>query len=146
AKHEAQLARNASGDSLLRSVRALRETAAAKAQLDQPESAQDAVFAARARLRFMVREYRAAIARLDTFLATHPGDEVVTTERAAILAEGKEWIDKQQKRIAQHADRGEWDRAREELAKIDRHALLPEWEPAVADVRARLAADQASGR
>ena len=146
AKHEAQLARNASGDSLLRSVRALRETAAAKAQLDQPESAQDVAFAARARLRFMVREYKAAIARLDAFLATHPGDDVATTERAAILAEGKEWIEKQQKRIAQHADRGEWDRARDELAKIDRYSLLPEWEPAFADVRARLAADQASGR
>ncbi len=94
----------------------------------------------------MVREYKSAIARLDAFLATHPGDEVATSERAAILAEGKEWIEKQQKRIAQHVDRGEWDRARDELAKIDRYSLLPEWEPAFADVRARLAADQASGR
>jgi len=94
----------------------------------------------------MVREYKAAVLRIDTFLATHPGDAVATAERAAILAEGKEWIDKQQKRIAQHADRGEWDRAREELAKIDRHALLPEWESAFVDVRARIAADQASGR
>jgi hypothetical protein len=145
-RHEAQLARHASGDALLRSVRSLRETAVANAQLDQPESAQDAAFAARARLRFMVREYKAAILLIDTFLATHPGDAVATAERAAILAEGKEWIDKQQKRIAQHADRGEWDRAREELAKIDRHALLPEWESAFVDVRARIAADQASGR
>ncbi len=139
AANSQRLAGSSGGDSLVASVRAQRDRAAQKAEASQPETAADAAFAARARLRFVVREYKAAVARIDAFVASHPDDAFAVSEAAAIRAEGKEWIAKQATRLLQQLDRGDVDRVREELQQIERFAVLPEWEPLVAPVRQRLA-------
>ena len=139
AANSQRLAGSSGGDSLVASVRAQRDRAAQKAEASQPETAADAAFAARARLRFVVREYKAAVARIDAFVASHPDDAFAVSEAAAIRAEGKEWIAKQATRLLQQLDRGDVDRVREELQQIEHFAVLPEWEPLVAPVRQRLA-------
>ena len=139
AEHAQRIAGGAGADSLVASVKAQRDRAAAKAEASQPETGADAAFAARARLRFVVREYKVAVARIDAFVASHPDDAFAVSEAAAIRAEGKEWIAKQATRLLQQLDRGDVDRVREELQQIERFAVLPEWEPVVAPVRERLA-------
>lgn len=140
ADHEAAIGGSVDGKSLVASVRARRERAVAKAEFGSPESAADAIFAARARLRFVVREYKAAVARIDAFCASHPEAADAAAEALAIRQEGKAWLERQVARMSQSVDRGEVARAREELAQIDQHSVLPEWEPIVAPVRAKLAA------
>ena len=140
AEHEARIGGSVDGKPLVASVRARRERAVAKADASSPESAADAIFAARAHLRFVVREYKAAVARIDAFCASHPDAADAAAEAVAIRQEGKAWLEKQVARMSQSVDRGDVERAREEFAQIERHALLPEWEPIVAPVRAKLAA------
>lgn len=140
AEHEARIVGSVDGKPLVASVRARRERAVAKADAASPESAADAIFAARAHLRFVVREYKAAVARIDAFCASHPDAADAAAEAVAIRQDGKAWLEKQVARMSQSVDRGDMERAREDFAQIERHALLPEWEPIVAPVRAKLAA------
>lgn len=128
------------GASLVAAVKAQRDRAEAKAELAQPETAADAAFAARARLRFVVREYKAAVERIDAFVAAHPDDALARSEADAIRAEGKAWIEKQVARLLQQLDRGEVDRVREEAQQIERFAVLSEWQTTFAPVRDRIAA------
>ncbi len=140
AEHEARISGSTDGRALVASVRTRRDNAAAKAELNSPENAADAIFAARARLRYVVREYTAAVARIDAFVASHPDAADAVKEAAAIRQEGKAWIETQAARISKVIDQGEAARARGEFAQIELYALLTEWEPIFAPLKARLAA------
>ncbi len=140
AEHAQRVLAADGGAALLAAVKAQRDRAEAKAEASQPENAADAAFAARARLRFVVREYKAAVARIDAFVAAHPDDVLARSEADAIRAEGKAWIENQVARLLQQLDRGEVDRVREESQQIERLAVLPDWQPLFAPVRERIAA------
>ncbi len=121
-------------------VVALRDRAAAVAEASTPDTAADAMFAARTHLRFVIREYRAAVVRLDAFLAAHPGDQSVVGERTALVAEARAWLASQLPKIEQKLTRGDVDAARAEFAQFEKYALLPENEAVVAELRQRLRA------
>lgn len=137
-QHGAALQRAEGGAPLLQQARALRDAHATLADLASPDVAADVVFAARAGLRFQTREYKAAVARLDAFLLQNPGAAEVDRERTAILAEGATWLAERLRQVDGLLARGDRDGARAMFRALERHALLPEWEPMAAPTRSRL--------
>ncbi len=143
--HGAVCQRHQVGRDLLQQAERLRAQHAPAAALGEPDTADDVVFAARARLRFTVRDYRSAMALLDAFLARQPGEggDAVRAERQAMLAEGASWLEARLRLVTQLLEQGRTGDARREMAAIDRFAALPEWAERIDPVRA--AVRQAGG-
>ena len=139
-RHREVCARVTDGQPLLRAVEDQRSRWVAMAALGEPDTAEDVVFAAGTRLRFQWRDYRSAIARLDAYLAAHPGDATVTAARATMITEGAEWLRGKLRNIDFLLGRGDTDNAEKDLAQLERWSVLPEWAPLVAERRQRLGA------
>ncbi len=122
----------------LAAVKQLRDRHLAAAALDEPDTAEDVIFAARARLRFQWRDYRGAIAALDEFLRRGPSPQV-EQEREAMLADGEAWLQQKLRGVDVLLDRGDTRNAGIDLDQLERWATLPQWQPLVAARRARLA-------
>jgi hypothetical protein len=137
-RHREVCTRIRDGQPLVREVEDQRARWLAVAALSEPDTAADVVFAARTRLRFQWRDYRGAFARLDAFLAANPGDATVRAERETLLAEGGEWLRGKLRTVDMLLGRGDVDNAEKDLAELTRRAMLPEWEPLIAERRARL--------
>lgn len=121
-------------------VKALRDSAIVVAEPESPDTAEDVIFAARTHLRFVIREYRMAVARLDAFLAEHPSDPVVAREREALVAEARAWIVTQLPKIEQKLARGDVAAAVAEWELFEKRSVVPEAANEVAALRARLRA------
>jgi hypothetical protein len=139
-RHAEVCGRHADGQPLLRTVEELRARHLPMAGLPGPDTADDVVFAARSRLRFQWRDYRGAIARLDAFLAAQPAEESVRRERAAIVAEGEQWLAGKFRHIDLLLQRGDLGNAEDDLAQLERWSVLPEWLPQLEERKRRLAA------
>ncbi|MBL9078119.1 MAG: hypothetical protein JNL08_11480 [Planctomycetes bacterium] len=122
---------------LLAWVESARARHAAAAALGEPETAADVLFAAQAHLRFQWREYPAAIARLDAFLARTP-DAAVQGERDRLLADGEKWLQGKLRQIDNLLARGDRDNAARDLLALERFSVLPAWEPQLRERKARL--------
>jgi len=130
------------GSSLLAAVAQLRERYAAAAELLQPEDRADVVFAAESRLRFMWRDYKGALVRIDTFLAAHPEEQALRAERSRLLREGREWLEKRLRRVERAVGSGDLDNAARDLVHLERWVAIPEWEAEIAAQRAQLEAQR----
>jgi hypothetical protein len=126
------------GQQLLAEVEALQQRFRPASGLPAADGPDDVVFAAQARLRFIVREYKAAVALLDAFLAAHPDDLAVRAARTETIASGEKWLRERLQAVERFLGRGDRARAETELRQLERHSVLPEWEPLVAPVRERL--------
>ncbi|MFK7743325.1 MAG: hypothetical protein AB8H80_23620 [Planctomycetota bacterium] len=127
-----------SGKPLLAEVEELRSRYSATAAPGTPETAEDAIFAARARLRFVWRDYVGAFARLDEYLAKHPDDERVSVARSEFLAAGEEWFEKQLRVLGSAIDRGNTYAVERDLGKLEARAALPQWLPRIQELRRRV--------
>ena len=137
ARHGELCRRHSDGKPLLRYVESARARYAPAAALGEPESAQDVSFAVAAHLRFQWREYPAALARLDAHLARTP-DAALRAERERLLEEGEQWLQQKLRQIDQLLDRGDRSNAARELQSLERYSMRPQWEPAIAERKARL--------
>lgn len=138
ARNRDACSRHSDGQSLVRTVEDLRGRFVTVAAIAEPDTAADATFAARTRLRFQWRDYRGAVARLDAFLAANPGSEEARAERAKVVAEGQEWVTKKLRGIDSLLSRGDTANAEKDLASLERWSVLPEWSAMVAERRQRL--------
>lgn len=138
-EHRERCRSTAAGNALADEVEELRRSWYPRSGLPAPDDADDVLFAARARLRFQIREYRQAVALLDAFVA-HGGPEVerVGRERAELLAEGEEWLRGRLRVVERMIERGERSSAEELLRGLERHAVLAQWQELVEPVRRRL--------
>ncbi len=139
-RHRDVCSRNSDGQVLLRKVEEVRGRFLAAAAINEPDTAADAIFAARTRLRFQWRDYRGAIARLDAFPAANPGAEEVRAERAKMIADGQEWLAKKLRNVDALLSRGDTGNAEKDLANLERWSMLPEWSSMVGERRQRLTA------
>ncbi|HEX5053215.1 MAG TPA: FHA domain-containing protein [Planctomycetota bacterium] len=137
-RYRALCTRNSDGKPLLAAIESQRSRFVGLAAMDQPESAEDVIFAARSRLRFVWRDYKAAMQRLDAFLQAHGETGTVRREREQMLIDGEQWLRGKLRNLEFLLDRGDRDNAEKDLAQLERWSLLPEWEPLVADVRQRV--------
>lgn len=131
-----------SAAALLEEVSQIRTRHVAVAALGSPDVASDVVFAAESRLRFIWRDYRGAVQRLDAFLATHAGDPVALAARADLLLDGRAWLDKRLRRVDTALDRGNLENAARDIVSMERWAAISEWREDVAARRARLEAQR----
>lgn len=138
-EHEVALRGAKDGEALLAQAASMRIAAEPVAAMATPDTAEDAVFEARAHLRFVVREYKAAVAGLEAFVRDHAGDELAQRELAAIRSEAVEWSKAQATSMQGMLSRGERDEVRQKFAQIEKHALLAECEECFAAVREALA-------
>jgi len=140
AEHEEPCGRFDEGRLVVSAVEEMRQRHWEQSGLPEPDDGEDVVFAARARLRFMVRDYRSAMAILDAFCRDRSGPELDRVERARreILAEGEVWLRRRLQMVERMLERNDRIRARSEMAIIDRRAVLPQWEELAAPVRERL--------
>jgi len=113
---------------LLPNIEQLRDRHAATAAPGTPDEAEDVVFAAEALLRFRWRQYRAAMERLDAFLATHPGDALVTATRARLVEEGGDWFRQCLRDVDTMLARKDVSGARRALHNLEHFSLLPAWQ------------------
>ncbi|MCK5944971.1 MAG: hypothetical protein KAI24_23490, partial [Planctomycetes bacterium] len=115
------------GKPLLAAVTGLRERFAPAAGAGSPDTAADVLFAARSRLRFQWRDYRGAFERIDAFLAAHPDAAEVVAARAAMLDDGRDWLDKRLRRLDRALQQGDLDHVERDLESLDRWVAVPEW-------------------
>lgn len=137
-RHEELCARHGDGLPLLRAVQELRSRYVAPAALGEPDTEADVMFAARSRLRFQWRDYRAALQMLDAWLAAHPAAAAVARERETMLVEGEEWLRGKLRIVDLLLDRGDTDNAARDLAWLEKRCALPPWQAMVQERRARL--------
>lgn len=104
----------------------------------RPETADDVLFSAQSRLRFVIRDYVGALARLDGWLAAHPDDARVEAERARMLEEGGQWLDRQLERLGSALDQGRLYNVERDLAQLEQKAAIPAWQERIAALRARV--------
>lgn len=137
-RHELVCRRHPDGGQHLQAVAQLRQRYAGLAALDTPDEPADVVFAASARLRFVWRDYRGALALLDGYLQRHPDDPVVSRERERLLRDGEAWLLDRLQRIDRLLESGDRDRAAQDLAELERHSVVPAWAPLVQGTRQRI--------
>ncbi len=137
-RHREVCARVADGEPLLQEIERLRARYAALAALGEPDTAADAIFAARARLRFQWRDYRGAVAALDAFLAAHPDDAAARAERDTMLRDGEQWVGDRLRNVDRLLGRGDVANAEKDLDQLERWSVLPQWAPMLAERRAKL--------
>lgn len=137
--HAAPLRGSKDLDTLLAREATLRRQAEPIAAMATPDTSEDAVFAARSHLRFVVREYKAAVALLEDFLRSNPSDALAQRELQQIRTEAGEWLAAQRALLEQAIARGDRDAARQKLAQIEQHALLAEHAASFANLRGALA-------
>jgi phosphate uptake regulator len=125
------------GKQLLQAIEAMRERFVIPAALGSTESAADVLFAARSMMRFQWRDYIGALARIDAFLARNADHAEVIAARAGMLEEGEQWLQKRLRRLDLTLQRGDTGNAEMELDKLDRWVAIPEWQPRIAERRAR---------
>ena len=123
---------------MLEDVSRIRAQHVEVAALGSPDVAGDVVFAAKSRMRFIWRDYRGAVERLDAFLATHADDAVVLTARADLLRDGRVWLDKRLRRVDAALERGDLENAARDIASLERWVAISEWRDDVAARKARL--------
>lgn len=128
------------GQPMLDWVEQTRERYAAAAELHQPESAADVIFAASSRMRFQWRDYIGALARFDAFLQADTANEAVIAARKAMLEEGEEWFQTRMRRLDGTIQRGDVGNAERDLAQLDRWVAIPQWLAQIGKRRQRLAA------
>lgn len=133
------------GQALLTELESIRSRYISAAAPGSAETAADVIFAARSRLRFQWRDYKGAFAALDAFLGRNGGDELVAKERKKLLTEGDEWLQKQLRRLDRQLERGDLDLAEQDLGRIDKWVVIPEWQAAIDERRTRLQSLQKSG-
>lgn len=126
AEHADVCAQHSQGPELLAAVAALRQRFADVAELAQPDTAADVVFAARSRLRFQWRDYRGALEVLDRHLAAN-ADEVVRRARDELLTEGEAWLLGKLRGVDQLLARGDERNARMDLEQLERWSVVPQW-------------------
>lgn len=140
-QHRDLCARNVDGQPLLATIEQRRASFAAAAELESPDTAADVIFAAGTRLRFVVRDYRGAVARLDRFLQQQRPDAAeVQAERDRLVADGEKWLRGRLDLLSQLVARGDVAGAERELVQLEKWAMLPAWQPLFAAARARLVA------
>lgn len=125
------------GKPFLQAIEAMRERFVIPAALGSTESAADVLFAARAMMRFQWRDYIGALARIDAFLARNVDHAEVMAARTGMLEEGEQWLQKRLRRLDLTLQRGDTGNAEMELDKFDRWVAIPEWQPRIAERRAR---------
>ncbi len=130
------------GKVLLRSLEEQRGRYVAIAAMEEPDTMEDVLFGARAKMSLQWREYKVAIRALDDYLAAHPGDAVVTAERETMLREGEEWLRGRLRLVDQLVNRGDTGGAQRDLRNLEEWSVLPQWEPLVKAYRAKLPADR----
>lgn len=128
------------GQAVLTELESIRSRYISAAAPGSPETPADVIFAARSRLRFQWRDYKGAFAALDAFLARNAGDEAVTKERKKLLTEGDEWLQKQLRRLDRQLERGDLDNAEQDLGRMDKWVVIPEWQEVIDERRSRLQA------
>jgi len=128
------------GKGLLRSLEEQRGRFVAIAAMDEPDTAEDVLFGARAKMLLQWREYKAAMRQLDDYLVAHPGDAAVTSERETMLREGEEWLQGRLRLVDQLVNRGDTGGALRDLRNLEEWSVLPQWEPLVKAYRAKLPA------
>lgn len=136
-RHRRLCIENRDGKPLLATIEEQRARFVAIAALEEPDRPSDVIFAARSRLVFQWRDYKGAIERLDAYLAANPDAEQVRTERATILTEAEEWLQKRLANIDYIIGREDHDRAAQDLAQLERKGL-PQWASQLAQRRSRL--------
>jgi hypothetical protein len=127
--------RHSAGKDMVAAVEELRSRHRAAAAPGEPETAEDVLFAASTKLRWQVREYKSAFAVLDRFLGSHPDDAAVRAERARLLTDGRTWLQGRLGFVENLVRNRNLDAAAQELAQLDRHAVVPEWEDLVRPLR-----------
>jgi hypothetical protein len=139
AAHGELCARLPEGRPLHEAMQQQRQRHVEAAALHEADTAADVVFAATARASRR-RQYQAALQLLDEFAARQPGDPTLATAREKILAEGTAWLRGKLATIDAMIARGDHDRAEQEVMRLERADLLPEWAREVAARRQQLPA------
>jgi hypothetical protein len=142
AKNKEACSVHSQGKQLLEATEAMRERFVIPAALGAAESAADVIFAARSMLRFQWRDYIGSFSRIDAFLLRNPGHKEVVAARKTMLAEGEVWVDKQLRRLDRTLQRGDTGNAETDLDKLERWVAIPQWQPRIAERRARLLSGQ----
>lgn len=140
-RHAAVCRRHESARPLLQRMEQLQARHAPVAAMAEPDTAADVLFAAEARLKYAVREYRAAAHLLDEWLAANAGDAEagrVREARAALVRDGRDWLRGKLRLVDQLLDMGRRRDAERELQALDQRAVLPEWEDELAQRRQRI--------